>query len=85
MLGAIAGDIVGSIYENFRTKRKDFRLFLPISTFTDDPVLTVAVADALLNGADFGGAIKRYAWRRPFRGYGPRFYRWMATRGTKSY
>jgi ADP-ribosylglycohydrolase len=74
MLGAITGDIIGSVYEHFRTKRKDFRLFLPVSFFTDDTVLSVAVAEALLNGADFGRTIKRYAWRRPLRGYGPRFY-----------
>ena len=85
MLGAIAGDIAGSVHENFRTKRKDFRLFLPVSTFTDDTVLTVAVADALLNGVDFGRTIRRYAWRRPLRGYGPRFYRWMATPGMEPY
>lgn len=85
MLGAIAGDIIGSVYENFRTKRKDFRLFLPVSFYTDDTVLSVAVADALLNGADFGRTIKRYAWRRPLRGYGPRFYRWMVSLRAKPY
>jgi ADP-ribosylglycohydrolase len=85
MLGAITGDIIGSVYENFHTKRKDFRLFLPVAFYTDDTVLSVAVADALLNGADFGRTIKRYAWRRPLRGYGPRFYRWIASPGTKPY
>ena len=53
MLGAIAGDIIGSVYENFRTKNKDFRLFTPFSTFTDDTVLTVAVA-AFLPARWFG-------------------------------
>ena len=48
MLGAIAGDIIGSVYENVRTKRKDFRLFTPLSIYTDDTVLTTAVADAIL-------------------------------------
>jgi ADP-ribosylglycohydrolase len=85
MLGAIAGDIIGSVYENFRTKRKDFRLFQPLAFFTDDTVVSVAVADALLNGTDFGRTIRRYAWRRPLRGYGPRFYRWMVTPGGKPY
>ena len=85
MLGAIAGDIVGSVYENFRTKRKDFRLFTPVSTFTDDTVLTVAVADAILSGAAYGPTIKAYARRHPMRGYGPRFYRWMVTPGVKPY
>jgi ADP-ribosylglycohydrolase len=85
MLGAIAGDIIGSIYETFRTKRKDFRLFTPLSFFTDDTVLTVAVADALMRHEDFGRTIKAYAWRRPLRGYGPRFYRWMISAGSKPY
>jgi ADP-ribosylglycohydrolase len=77
MLGAIAGDIIGSVYENFHTKRKDFRLFTPISTFTDDTVLTVAVADAILTGSGYGSTIKSYARRWPMRGYGPGFMRWM--------
>ena len=75
MLGAIAGDIIGSVYENLHTKRKDFRLFTPVSTFTDDTVLTVAVADALMNNRDYGRTIKAYARKHPLRGYGPRFLR----------
>jgi len=85
MLGAIAGDIIGSVYENLRTKRKDFKLFTPLSTFTDDTVLTVAVADAVLSGAEYGPTIKAYARRHPLRGYGPRFLIWMATPGVKPY
>jgi ADP-ribosylglycohydrolase len=61
MIGAIAGDIIGSVYENFRTKRKDFTLFTRFSTFTDDSVLTIAVADAILTDRDYGRAIKSYA------------------------
>lgn len=85
MLGAIAGDIVGSVYENFRTKRKNFRLFTPVSTFTDDTVLTIAVADAILTDRDYGKAIKSYARKHPLRGYGPRFLAWMLTPGSKPY
>lgn len=85
MLGAITGDIVGSIYENFRTKRKDFTLFTPVSTFTDDTVLTVAVADTILSGGNYGQFIKSYARRHPLRGYGPRFLRWMVTPGVRPY
>ena len=48
MIGAIAGDIIGSVYEDFHTKRKDFGLFPPFLRFTDDTVLTVA--DAILAG-----------------------------------
>ncbi len=85
MLGAIAGDIVGSVYENLRTKRKDFRLFTPVSMFTDDSVLTIAVADAILSGRDYGPVIKSYARKHPLRGYGPRFLLWMASPGLKPY
>ena len=85
MLGAIAGDVIGSVYENLRTKRKDFELFTPLSIFTDDSVLTVAVADAVLSGAQYGPTIKSYARRHPLRGYGPKFLIWMATPGFKPY
>ena len=85
MLGAIAGDIIGSIYENFRTKRKDFRLFTPLSTYTDDTVLTVAVADAILNGKAYGSTIQSYARHFPFRGYGPKFTRWFLLPFAKPY
>ena len=44
MLGAIVGDVIGSVHEAAGTKTKDFPLFVPPSTFTDDSVLTVAVA-----------------------------------------
>ncbi len=85
MLGAITGDIIGSVYENIRTKRKDFRLFTPLSFYTDDTVLTVAVADAILNGKDYGKTIKKYARRHPFRGYGPKFLLWMLSPSTRPY
>jgi len=51
MIGAIAGDIIGSTYEFNFTKSTDFELFTPESRFTDDTVLTVAVADCILNGS----------------------------------
>ncbi len=85
MLGAIAGDIIGSLYENLRTKRKDFRLFTPLSIYTDDTVLTVAVADALLTGKDYGSTIKAYARRHPLRGYGPKFLLWMLSPSSRPY
>jgi ADP-ribosylglycohydrolase len=85
MIGAIAGDIIGSIYENFRTKKKDFRLFTPVSFYTDDTVLTVAVADAILNGKSYGRTMKSYARRHPLRGYGPRFVLWMLSPSDEPY
>jgi ADP-ribosylglycohydrolase len=77
MLGAIAGDIIGSVRENIRTKRKDFELFPKICFYTDDTVLTIAVADAILNNKSYGDTIKKYARRHPLRGYGPKFMLWM--------
>ena len=46
MIGAIAGDIIGSVYEHYPIKTKDFPLFDPQCRFTDDSVLTVAIAEA---------------------------------------
>lgn len=50
MLGAIIGDIVGSVYEFSNIKTKDFELFKPNCRFTDDTIMTCAVADAIMNG-----------------------------------
>ena len=50
MLGAIIGDNVGSVYEFDNIKTKDFELFKPNSRFTDDTVMTCAVAEAIMNG-----------------------------------
>jgi ADP-ribosylglycohydrolase len=85
VIGAIAGDIIGSVYENIHTKKKDFRLFTPLSFFTDDTVLTVAVAEAILTGKDYGRTIKAYARRYPMRGYGPKFLLWMLSPSSKPY
>ena len=76
MLGAIAGDIIGSIYENRPIKTKRFPLFSPGCTFTDDTVCTVAIADVLLGDGDFGHALRRYVRKYPGRGYGGLFREW---------
>ena len=85
MLGAIVGDIVGSVRENLRIKHKDFELFPRLSIYTDDTVLTVAVADAILNEKGYGETIKSYARSHPLRGYGPKFMLWLLTPGIKPY
>lgn len=78
MLGAIAGDFVGSIHEVAATKRKDFRpLIDPLCRFTDDTVLTVAVAEVLLDGGDYAEAFDRYARAYPKAGYGDAFKHWV--------
>jgi len=53
MIGAIAGDIIGSVYEWHNIKTTNFPLFDKGCTFTDDTVLTLAVADAILNQVDY--------------------------------
>lgn len=77
MMGAIAGDIVGSVYEHHPIKTKDFPLFQPRSRFTDDSVLTVAVADALLGGRSYRDAVLAWGRRYPDAGYGSAFIRWL--------
>jgi ADP-ribosylglycohydrolase len=79
MLGAIAGDIIGSIYEFRPIKTKDFPLFGEGATFTDDTVCTVAVADCILQEGDFATFLKDYGRRYPGRGYGGWFARWLAS------
>lgn len=77
MLGALVGDIVGSVYEFRNHRSKDFPLFSPGSVFTDDSVLTVALAEAILDGADYAGLMREYGRRYPDAGYGGRFARWL--------
>ena len=78
MLGAIAGDVIGSVFEFRRWKSVEFPLFSPESTFTDDSVLTAAVAAAILDGRDYGEAIRDFGRRYPDRGYGGLFKKWLA-------
>lgn len=77
MLGAIVGDIIGSTYEFLGEKRYDILLFAHGSTFTDDTVLTVAVAESLLTGMNCVDTFKEFSRRHPKRGYGSHYYQWM--------
>ena len=88
MLGAIVGDIVGSIYEWDNIKTKDFPLFKDECFFTDDTVMTVAVADALLAGGtslDFIEAFKKWGRLYPDAGYGGRFFNWIMSDSVEPY
>ena len=85
MLGAIAGDIIGSIHEYSATKSKDFPLFAGGSTFTDDTVLTVAVADWILSGQDLVDLFHGYFEAFPQQGYGGGFYSWARNRRREPY
>ncbi|HEY9761258.1 MAG TPA: ADP-ribosylglycohydrolase family protein [Trichocoleus sp.] len=87
MLGAIAGDMIGSVYEFNNQRTKDFPLFSDQSTFTDDSILTVAVADVLLNGGSYTDAFKRYyrQYPNPCGSYGMRFQQWAASDNSSPY
>ncbi len=85
MTGAIAGDIIGSVYEARPVKTTDFPLFDSSSTFTDDTVLTIAVADAILHSGGYAQYLKRYARKYPTAGYGCHFFRWMLSQETGPY
>ncbi len=85
MLGAIAGDVIGSVYEHQPLKSKEFPLFSPNSRFTDDTVLTLATAFAILSGTDYGQAYKRFARMYPWAGYGGTFFQWMQSENSEPY
>lgn len=77
MLGAIVGDVIGSVYEHAGLRTTEFLLFSERSRFTDDTVLTVATAHALLTGVDYGAAYHAFGRRYPHAGYGGRFRDWL--------
>ncbi|EKY22913.1 ADP-ribosylglycohydrolase family protein [Capnocytophaga sp. oral taxon 326] len=78
ILGAIAGDVIGSVYEFNNTRTTDFPLFKRETAFTDDTVMTIAIADAILHNKDFAQTILDYGKRYPNRGYGISFFKWLA-------
>ena len=78
MIGTIAGDIIGSVYEGERIKHTDFPLFSAWSRFTDDTALTVATAHALLTGRPYADAYHDFGRRYPHAGYGGAFRRWLS-------
>ena len=85
MIGAIAGDIVGSIYEWHNVKTKDFPLFSDTCFFTDDSILTVALADSILTGAPYAENLKKYYRWYPEGGYGGSFRRWARSSSSEPY
>lgn len=87
MLGAIIGDVVGSRWEFNPTNDYDFEWLSNKNGFTDDTICTVAVADALLKGRDFGESIHDWCnrYRHPMGGYGGRFAQWVASKHPEPY
>jgi len=85
MIGAIVGDIVGSIYEFHNLRSKEFEFFTEENFFTDDTVLTIATAEALLNDQDFARYYRQYTMDYPGRGYGAMFSQWAHASDGKPY
>ena len=85
MLGAIVGDVIGSVHEVARTKTKDFPLFTAESRFTDDTVMTAAVADCLLHCRGYVDAFHDYFHAYPDAGYGKTFWMWATARRRDPY
>ena len=87
MLGAIIGDIVGSRWEFNPTNDYNFEWLSDENDFTDDTICTVAVADALLKGKDFGESIHEWCNRypHPMGGYGGRFVQWVRSDNPQPY
>ncbi|MGD8569470.1 MAG: ADP-ribosylglycohydrolase family protein [Gammaproteobacteria bacterium] len=89
MLGAIIGDVIGSVYEATPVKVTDFDFFVPGTTYTDDTVLTVAIADAILHNKDYERnyekMLRRYGRRYPNAGYGRSFYQWLQAEDPQPY
>lgn len=85
MLGAISGDIIGSVFEFDPIKETRFPLFSQGSVFTDDTVMTLAVARAILAGSDYGAHMVDLGRRYPHAGYGGMFASWLAGGGGRPY
>ena len=76
MWGAIIGDVIGSLFEKFNHKSKDFEMFHALSHYTDDTVMTIATMDALLKEIPFEVAYKAWYRKYPKAGFAQRFREW---------
>ncbi|MGQ9682537.1 MAG: ADP-ribosylglycohydrolase family protein [Anaerolineae bacterium] len=85
MIGALAGDIIGSVYEHRRIKTKDLTLFHPHCRFTDDSVLTIAIAQAILDGKTYLEAVRCTGLQYPDAGYGGSVIEWLYAPDPKPY
>lgn len=85
ILGAIIGDIIGSVYEFHNVKSTDFEMFGAGTDFTDDSVLTFATMDSILIGIDYTTAYQTYGRKYPNRGYGGYFKSWIRSDNPKPY
>lgn len=99
MWGAVIGDIIGSAFEWHNVKTTEFELFSKETRFTDDTVMTVAVADAILNiehhknpmhyaaqrKMTYACKLREYGRKYPDAGYGEMFNQWLSSQEPKPY
>lgn len=89
IIGAISGDIIGSTREFNHIKTKDFRLFTPKSIFTDDTIMTLAIAKWLCENKDSSSVLIKnlqyFGNLYPNAGYGGRFREWLKQDSPKPY
>jgi ADP-ribosylglycohydrolase len=85
IIGAIAGDIIGSVFEFDNIKTVDFDLFSHKSKFTDDSVLTLATMDAITNQKNYAEAYQSFGKKYPHRGYGGSFQSWIYSENPAPY
>jgi ADP-ribosylglycohydrolase len=77
--------VIGSVYEWNNIKSTEFNLFNPKCKFTDDTVLTIAVADSILNRKNYSQTILEYGRKYRGRGYGGNFRNWLKSNNPKPY
>lgn len=85
VLGAIAGDVFGSIYEWNNIKTAEFNLFNDECKITDDTVLSIAIADSLLNNCNFKNTLLMYGRKYSSYPYGPSFVNWLSSEEQNPY
>jgi len=85
MLGAIIGDVLGSTFEFYPMKTKKFELLDNKSHFTDDTVMTVAVADSIMNDVPYVESLQSWGRKYPRAGYGSWFRKWIHQEDPKPY
>ena len=93
LFGAVAGDVIGSVHEHRAATTRDFDLFTRNSTFTDDTVLTAAIASAIIDARrqspttepDYHTAVLTFARKWPHAGYGGNFRTWIRSSNPRPY
>lgn len=85
LLGSIAGDVVGSVYEFHNIKKTVFPLFTERSHYTDDTIMTLAVANKILRGSTYEKELQEFGRRYPKSGFGTNFKEWIFSNDPKPY